>query len=61
MSQLPTPISPTVNTFLEASLERYKMGIIDDAQDDTRDGIDVPRTEKQLEALRQAFAERGFK
>ena len=61
MSQLPTPITPMANTFLEDSLERYKMGIIDAAQDDTRDGIDAPMTEKQREALRQAFAERGFK
>ena len=50
-----------VNTFLEDSLERYKMGIIDDAQDDSRDGSAVPMTEKQVEALRQAFAERGIK
>ena len=61
MPQLPTPIAPMVNNFLEASLERYKMGIIDDSQDDNRDGVDVPRTEKQLEAIRKAFAERGFK
>ena len=61
MSQLPTPITPIVNHFLETSPEPYKMGIIDDSQDDTRDGVDVPRTEKQLEAIRKAFAERGFK
>ena len=61
MSQHPTPITPMADTSLGASLERYKIGIIDDAQDDSRSGIDVPMTEKQMEALRQAFAERGFK
>lgn len=61
MSQLPISITPMANTFLEASLARYKMGIIDDAQDDTRDGTTVPMTEKQVEVLRQAFAERGIK
>ena len=50
-----------VDTFLKASLERYKIGIIDDAQNDSRSGIDVPMTEKQVEALRQAFAQRGIK
>ena len=61
MSQLPISITPMANTFLEASLARYKTGIIDDAQDDTRDGTTVPMTEKQVEVLRQAFAERGIK
>ena len=61
MSQHPNPITPLADTLLEASLERYKIGIIDDAQDDNRNGIDVPMTEKQMKALRQAFAERGFK
>ena len=61
MSQHPTPITPMADTCLEASLERYKIGIIDDAQDDTRNGSAVPMTEKQVEALRQAFAERGIK
>ena len=61
MSQHLIPITPMADAFLEASLERYKIGIIDDAQDDNRNGIDVPMTEKQMKALRQAFAERGFK
>ena len=61
MSLHPTPITPMADTALAASLERYKIGIIDDAQNDSRSGIDVPMTEKQVEALRQAFAQRGIK
>ena len=61
MSQHPTPTTPMVDTSLEHSLERYKMGNIDDAQDDSCDGSAVPMTEKQMEALRHAFAKRGIK
>ena len=61
MSQLPTPSTPMVNTFLEASLERYKRGIMDDAEDDTRDVIDIPLTRQQLENLSHEFVARGFK
>lgn len=50
----------TDETTLAASLERYKSGIVDHADDDTREITGAPRTEEQWVSIRKSFATLGF-